>query len=146
MFACYGKPGERRRQRRFDCSVFVFFFCVFCFFKCTNGRSSIRCFLPVNSFRTCHLTMPYKCLAFILSYEAHVAQRRGFYTLGDGAGSRGGLLVRWQKVLLVGWRKYLIFTPGPDSESHLICLLASTVVYVSQPLIVIVMLNSIWFI
>lgn len=30
--------------------------------------------------------------AFILSYEAHVAQRRGFYTLGDGAGSRGALL------------------------------------------------------
>lgn len=65
------------------------------------------------------------CLAFILSCEAHVGQRRSFIAsamvLAPGELSSSQMAGRG--FLLVGWRKDPIFTPGPDSEGHLICLL-----------------------
>lgn len=64
-------------------------------------------------------------LAFILSYEAHVAQQRGFIPseMVLAPGEVYYSQMAGSCFLLVGWRKDLIFTPGPDSEGHLICLL-----------------------
>lgn len=71
---CLPRETWRRRRQRLDCFVFV------CLFKCTNSRSNTSCFnlLPVNSSGCCRPVMLCKCFAFIWSYEAHVAQRRGF--------------------------------------------------------------------
>lgn len=80
--------------------------------------------LPVNCFRTCHLVMPCKCLAFILRSEALAAQQRGFIppemVLAPGEVYCSQMAASC--FLLVGWRNNVIFTPGPDSEGHLICL------------------------
>lgn len=65
------------------------------------------------------------CLAFILSCEAHLGQRRSFIAseMVLAPGELCSSQMAGRGFLLVGWRKDPIFAPGPDSEGHLICLL-----------------------
>lgn len=108
--ACYMKPSERRRQGRFDCCIFVYLNNAQMAEVESNVTASCLWFPSQSVTSWCLKNVP----PFILSYQAHAAQRRGLIPseMALDPGEVCFSQMAGSCFLLVGCRKDINFTLG----------------------------------